>query len=155
MKKLVHFAQVSMDTSIFRWLRIGTQNPGTVPKNPRVWKWLRMKLKISDHGNIGAGITNPVSDFNNFHLVQSYSYCCSLPFYRRRLSPSRPSLRPTHSRALPNVGFRLTNYLSGSTPPKSAKRERLAWCSKKQKFGNAAKNKIQGEDELIFFGTFF
>ena len=67
----------------------------------------------------------------------------------------RPSLRPTHSRALPDVRFCLINFLSGSTPPKSAKRSRLTQGPPPKKFGNAAKKKIRGEGELFWGGTFF
>ena len=64
----------------------------------------------------------------------------------------RPSMRPIHSRDLPNVGIGLTNFLSGSTPPKSAKRKRLEQRPKRKKFGNAAKKKISSKGKFFFGG---
>ena len=41
-------------------------------KSP-VLKVTHLNLKNSDEAKIGAGMTNPASDFYHIHLVQSYS----------------------------------------------------------------------------------
>ena len=56
---------------------------------------------------------------------------------------------------LPTVGFCLINFLSGSAPPKSAKRNRMAQGSRKKKFGNASKKNVRAQGGLFFFWTLF
>ena len=52
------------------------------------------------------------------------------------------------SRPRPGTSFCLINFLSGSTPPKSAVE------SEKKKLENAEKKKVRAEEELFFFGHF-
>ena len=66
----------------------------------------------------------------------------------------RPSLRSTHSRALPDVRFCLINFLSGSTPPKSAKRSRLTQDPPPKKFENSAKKQFGAKGNFCFLGPF-
>ena len=54
------------------------------------------------------------------------------------------------SRPRPGTSFCLINFLSGSTPPKSAKRKRLPSSPRKTKFENAEKKKVRAEEELFF-----
>ena len=56
------------------------------------------------------------------------------------------------SRPRAGTTFCLTNFLSGSTPPKSTKRKRLPRSARKKKFGNAAKKKVRAEGQLFCFG---
>lgn len=46
--------------------------PGDGAKKSPDLKMAQMKLKISEYGNFGAGITNPVSKMSNLYLVQRY-----------------------------------------------------------------------------------
>ena len=50
------------------------------------------------------------------------------------------------SRPRPGTSFCLINFLSGSTPPESAKRKRLP--------SSPRKKKVRAEEELLFFGLF-
>ena len=68
---------------------------------------------------------------------------------------SRPSLRPTHSRALPDHSFSVTNFLSCSTPPKSAKQNRLEVFPLKETFGNAPERKLWPKGNFFVLGNFF
>ena len=57
-------------------------------------------------------------------------------------------------RPRPGTSFCMINFLGGSIPPNSAKRNRLARWPQKKKFGNAAKKKVRAEEELFFFARF-
>ena len=55
----------------------------------------------------------------------------------------------------PGTSFRRSNFLSGSTPPNSAKRNRLTRSPQKKKFGNPGQKKIEPKKrELFFFACF-
>ena len=56
--------------------------------------------------------------------------------------------------SFPGTSFCLSNFLSGSIPPKSTKRNRLARRLRENEFANRA-NKNGAEDELFFVGLFF
>ena len=59
------------------------------------------------------------------------------------------------SRPRPGTSFCLINFLSGSTPPKSAKRKRLPSSPRKKKFENAEKKSSSRRGTFSFFFNFF
>ena len=77
----------------------------------------------------------------------------ALPCSRDRWA-LRPSLSTAHAKASAASRFLWTTDLSGSTPPKSAKRSRLKRWYEKKKFENAAKKQWQ-QRGTIFWLTIF
>ena len=65
-----------------------------------------------------------------------------------------PWPRKHTSRPRPGTSFCLINFLSGSTPPKSAKRKRLPSSPRKSSRMRRTK-KVRAEEELFFFFFFF
>ena len=86
--------------------------------------------------------------------------CSVRPAYMIRVhSPEAvtagPWPRSILTRPRPGTSFCLINFLSGSTPANSDKRNRLARWPQNKKFGNAAKKKVRAEEDFFFFSACF
>ena len=103
--------------------------------------------RASGQANVGSGITKTPSKCLSSAMPSTYS--CTNAGCSSSISNFRRFLC-----SFPGTSFCLSNFLSGSIPPKSTKRNRLARRLRENEFANRA-NKNGAEDELFFVGLFF